>query len=57
MSRGRRAAPSFFCGRPLKKKMLHVKKIVQDVKVKSRGDRMGLVEREGKMNKKHIEKM
>ena len=43
--------------RPLKEKMLSAKKIVQDVKVKSHSDVIGISGYKDKMNKKHKKKM
>ena len=53
---GARRRP-FFAGAPLKKKMLPAKKIVQDVKVKSHSDVMGISGHKGKINKKYKKKM
>ena len=51
-----RGAVLFLCA-PYQEKMLPAKKIVQDVKAKSRGDVMGISGRKDKMNKKRRKKM
>ena len=57
MSRGAARRAVLFLWAPYQEKMLSAKKIVQNVKDKSCGDRMDISEHKGKMNKKRREKM